>query len=51
MMARYLPYCDKFIARDWPQVNRFREIAALADIKCEVLSYQQFREIFYLVAV
>lgn len=51
MMACYLPYCDKFIARDWPQVNRFREIAALADIKCEVLSYHEFRESFYLIPV
>ena len=42
MMAVYLPYCGRFVTHDWPQEGRLREIAAEAQINCEVLSYEDF---------
>jgi hypothetical protein len=42
MMAAYLPYCCRFITRDWPQKKELREIAKAARIECDVLSVSEF---------
>jgi len=42
LMAVYLPYCGRFVAKDWPQERDLRQIAAQAEIACEVLSFGDF---------
>jgi hypothetical protein len=49
MMAAYLPYCGRFVAHDWPQEERLREISAEARIDCEGISYENF-SVGFLVA-
>jgi hypothetical protein len=41
-MSIYLPYCDKFVTADEEQQKCLGEIAHLADVKTEVLSYDKF---------
>ena len=38
----YLPYCDKFVTADGEQEKCLREIAHLAGVRTEVLSYDGF---------
>jgi hypothetical protein len=45
-MAAYLPYCEKFITADWAQRKELTEIAAEAEIDCEVLSFGEFDRSF-----
>ena len=45
-MAVYLPYCGRFVARDWPQERDLRQIAAQAEIACEIQSFREFSEGF-----
>lgn len=47
LMAVYLPYCGRFVAKDWPQVRDLRQIAAQAEIACEVQSFKEFSEGFF----
>ena len=42
-MAVYLPYCGRFVAKDWPQERDLRLIAAEARIDCEVVSLDDFK--------
>jgi hypothetical protein len=46
MMAGYLPYCDQFITNDGPQKEALGEIASTADIACEILSFDEFKQAF-----
>jgi len=41
-MSIYLPYCDKFVTADSEQEKCLREIASLASVEIEVLSYDAF---------
>jgi hypothetical protein len=41
-MSVYLPYCDKFVTRDDQQQKCLREIADLARLQTEVMSYDDF---------
>ncbi len=50
MMAGYLPYCGRFVARDWPQEKSLREVASVSDVPCEILSYHKFESSFTLPA-
>jgi hypothetical protein len=45
-MAIYLPYCDKFVTAEKKreQEKCLREVAAVAGLETEVLSYDRFRE-------
>ncbi len=47
-MSVYLPYCDKFVTAEinGQQQKCLREIAAVAGLETEVLSYDDFRESF-----
>jgi hypothetical protein len=47
LMAVYLPYCGRFVAKDWAQERDLRQIAVEADIACEVLSFKDFSAGFY----
>jgi hypothetical protein len=44
MMSVYLPYCHRFVSAEKYRVQEqcLREVAAAADIDCEVLSYEDF---------
>jgi len=42
LMAVYLPYCGRFVAKDWPQERDLRQIAVEARIDCEIMSLQNF---------
>jgi hypothetical protein len=42
LMAVYLPYCSRFVAKDWPQERDLRQIATQAEIASDVLSYKEF---------
>jgi hypothetical protein len=42
LMAVYLPYCGRFVAKDWPQERDLRLIAEEARIDCEVVSLDDF---------
>jgi hypothetical protein len=42
LMAVYLPYCGRFVAKDWPQERDLRQIAVEARIDCDVLSFKDF---------
>lgn len=42
LMAVYLPYCGRFVAKDWPQERDLRQMAVEAHIDCEVMSLQNF---------
>jgi len=46
LMAVYLPYCGRFVAKDWPQERDLRQIATQAEIACEVLSFRDFSDGF-----
>jgi len=46
LMAVYLPYCGRFVAKDWPQERDLRQIANHADIACEILSFRNFSDGF-----
>jgi hypothetical protein len=46
MMVAYLPYCERFVTADWDQEQCLREVASVAEIECEVLSYRQFDSSF-----
>ena len=51
LMAVYLPYCGRFVAKDWPQERDLRLIAAEARIDCEVVSLDDFSARFSPVGV
>jgi hypothetical protein len=42
LMAVYLPYCGRFVAKDWAQERDLRQIAAEALIDCEVVAFHHF---------
>jgi hypothetical protein len=46
LMAVYLPYCGRFVAKDWAQERDLRQIAAQAEIACEVQPFKEFSEGF-----
>ena len=41
-MSIYLPYCDKFVTADQEQEKCLREIARVADVESDILSYDNF---------
>ncbi|MGB6387738.1 MAG: hypothetical protein WBF25_21100 [Terriglobales bacterium] len=41
-MSVYLPYCDRFVTNDAGQEKALREVAAVANLDTEVLSYDDF---------
>jgi hypothetical protein len=43
LMAVYLPYCRVFVTHDDDQVACLREMAAVANLDREILSYDDFR--------
>jgi hypothetical protein len=47
-MAIYLPYCDKFVTaeKNGEPEKCLREIAAIAGLETDILSYDRFRESF-----
>ncbi len=47
-MSVYLPYCDKFITAEKNREHEkcLREIAAVADLETEVMSYDDFCDSF-----
>jgi hypothetical protein len=49
MSAVYLPYCDRFISADAPQIENLRDIASAAQIDCKILSFDEFDRAFALV--
>ena len=51
LMAVYLPYCGRFVAKDWPQERDLRLIAAEARIDCQVTSFDDFSSGFSPVGV
>jgi hypothetical protein len=48
-MSIYLPYCDKFVTTDEEQRKCLREIAHLATVETEIMSYDDFVPISSLV--
>lgn len=46
LMAVYLPYCGRFVAKDWPQERDLRQITVEARIDCEVMSLHDFSASF-----
>jgi hypothetical protein len=48
-MAAHLPYCDKFITADPEQEKCLREIAMLAGLETQILSYDDFCESFLVI--
>ncbi len=50
MMAACLPYCDLFLTSDWPQRQNLREVAAAAELNCEILLLSEFESRLALVA-
>lgn len=49
-MSIYLPYCDKFVTADAEQQRCLLEIASLASVEVEVLSYNDFCNSFLVTA-
>jgi hypothetical protein len=49
MTAAYLPYCDQFITSDWAHRKDLREIAAAAEVECDILSFEEFVQRLSLV--
>jgi hypothetical protein len=47
LMAVYLPYCGRFVAKDWAQVRDLSQIAAQAEIVCEIQSFREFSDGFH----
>jgi hypothetical protein len=41
-MSVYLPYCDRFVTNDGGQEKALREVAAVANLDTEILSYEHF---------
>jgi len=45
-MSVCLPYCHKFVTADREQAKCLREVAAVAGLETEILSYDNFRDSF-----
>jgi hypothetical protein len=51
-MAMHLPYCDKFVSAEkyGEQERCLREIAFVAELETEILSYDDFCDSFLVTA-
>lgn len=48
LSAVYLPHCDRFITDDRSQCNALRDIAEIANLNTEVMTYADFRKSWLL---
>jgi hypothetical protein len=45
-MAIYLPYCEYFVTNDFGQLECFKEVVAVCNLRARVRSYEEFRSSF-----